>query len=202
MCTGATDNLTESSLGGTWNSSDNTIATVGSTGIVTGIAGGYATITYTLSTGCVNTFNIAVNPYAGTITGPTNVGLSASVALTDAIGGGSWTTSNSNTTVDGSGNVSGVTGGTSTISYTVTNVCGTATATKTLTINVGPAQVAVSGGGAFCSSTTITASNGGDGTICFQGTTSGGTSTVTPSISQTISTSGTYYFRARSAGGL
>ncbi|MBS1731994.1 MAG: hypothetical protein JST02_01740, partial [Bacteroidetes bacterium] len=78
---------------------------------------------------------------------------------------------------------------------TVTNPAGVVTA------NPSPAAVTVSGGGTFCTSTTITASNGNDGTIYFQGTTSGGTSTATPSTSQTITTSGTYYFRAQSAAG-
>jgi len=64
-----------------------------------------------------------------------------------------------------------------------------------------PTTVTVSGGGTFCGSTTVTATNGGSGTIYFQGTTSNGTSTGTPGGTQTISSSGTYYFRAQSAGG-
>ena len=64
-----------------------------------------------------------------------------------------------------------------------------------------PTTVTVSGGGVFCGSTTITAANGGSGTIYFQGTTSGGTSTTTPSNSQIVNASGTYYFRAQSAAG-
>ncbi len=59
----------------------------------------------------------------------------------------------------------------------------------------------VTGGGTVCINTTLTASNGSDGTIYYQGTTSGGTSTGTPSSSQFITTSGTYYFRAQSAAG-
>ena len=201
ICIGGNTNLTDASSGGTWSSSDNTIATVGSTGIVTGVAGGYASITYTLSTGCSNAFNVVVNPYAGIITGPVSVDVDSVITLADAIGGGIWTSSNANASVDGSGDVSGITGGTATISYSVTNVCGTAVATTILTINVGPAQVIVSGGGSYCGSTTITASNGSDGTIYYQGTNPVGTSTLTPSASQVISSSGTYYFRAQSSAG-
>jgi len=65
-----------------------------------------------------------------------------------------------------------------------------------ITVLALPATVTVSGGGTFCTSATITASNGGSGTIYFQGLTSGGTSTGTASASQNITTSGTYYFRA------
>ncbi len=74
-------------------------------------------------------------------------------------------------------------------------------ATITMTVNPLPTAVTVSGGGTFCGNTTITAANGGSGTIYYQGTTSGGTSTATPSVSQVIATSGTYYFNAQSAAG-
>gem|GEM_PF-3878628 len=59
-----------------------------------------------------------------------------------------------------------------------------------------PTAVTVSGGGTFCANATLTAANGGSGTIYWQNTTSGGTSTATPSTSQVVSASGTYYFRA------
>ena len=52
-----------------------------------------------------------------------------------------------------------------------------------------------------CGSTTITAAGGAGGTIYFQGTTSGGTSTGLGGSPQTILTSGTYYFRSQSAAG-
>ncbi|MCF6130239.1 T9SS type A sorting domain-containing protein [Flavobacterium sp. AS60] len=88
-------------------------------------------------------------------------------------------------------------------SYTV-DVIGCTTVSSTsyaLTVNPAPAAVTASGAGTFCSVTSITASNGGDGTIYFQGTTSGGTSTTIASTSESITSSGTYYFRAQSAAG-
>jgi hypothetical protein len=94
--------------------------------------------------------------------------------------------------------------GTYTGTITVTNANGCAASTGvpfTVTVNALPTSVTVSGVGTYCGSTTITAANGGSGTIYFQGTTSGGTSTATPSTSQLISASGTYYFRAQSAEG-
>jgi PKD repeat protein len=72
----------------------------------------------------------------------------------------------------------------------------------TVTINPVPGDVTVSGGGTQCGgSMTLTATGGTGGTIYWQGTTSNGTSTTTPSTSQTVSASGTYYFRARSNEG-
>ena len=79
--------------------------------------------------------------------------------------------------------------------------CWSTQGSAVVTINPLPTAVTASGAGTFCGSTTITAANGGSGTIYFEGTTSGGTSTATPSVSQTVSTSGTYYFRAQSAAG-
>ncbi len=85
-------------------------------------------------------------------------------------------------------------------SFTVTpsaNTCsGTASSAQAVTVNAIPAAVSVSGGGTACGSTTLTASGGAGGTIYWQGTTSGGTSTATASTSQTVSASGTYYFRS------
>ena len=67
----------------------------------------------------------------------------------------------------------------------------------TVYVNYDPSGVSVSGGGTVCNSTIISASGGSDGTMYFQGTNSNGTSTTTPSSSQTITSSGTYYFRAK-----
>lgn len=65
-----------------------------------------------------------------------------------------------------------------------------------ITVNAVPTTVIVSSAGTFCTNTTLTAVNGGSGTMYFQGTTSGGTSTATPATSQLVNASGTYYFRA------
>jgi len=72
----------------------------------------------------------------------------------------------------------------------------------TATINDIPADVVVTGGGTQCGGDiTLTADNGGEGTIYWQNTTTGGTSTAIVSSSETVSATGTYYFRAQSAEG-
>jgi len=82
------------------------------------------------------------------------------------------------------------------------SVCGWGTqSSTTVTINPAPSAVTASGGGAFCGSTSISASGGTGGTIYYQGTTSNGTSTASGGTPQTVSSSGTYYFRSRSAAG-
>ncbi|MEZ4916564.1 MAG: hypothetical protein R2836_06215 [Chitinophagales bacterium] len=82
------------------------------------------------------------------------------------------------------------------------NNCSWTNSSSTLTYRVvTPGSVSVSGGGTQCGgSRTITASGGANGTIYFQGTTSNGTSTATPSTSESITSSGTYYFRAMNGG--
>jgi hypothetical protein len=89
----------------------------------------------------------------------------------------------------------------------VTTSCNSTTATSNasgaITVNTLPTTVTVTGGGAICSgsSTNLGASNGSSGTIYWQNTTSSGTSTATASTSQSVSSAGTYYFRAQSAQG-
>ncbi len=56
VCAGLTTQLSDGIGGGTWSSSDGSLATVGlSTGLVTGVANGTPVITYTLPTGCTTT---------------------------------------------------------------------------------------------------------------------------------------------------
>ena len=73
--------------------------------------------------------------------------------------------------------------------------------TGVYTVAPTPNGTIVSGAGTFCGSTTITATDGAGGTIYFQGTTSGGTSTAIPSATQVVTVTGTYYFRSQSAAG-
>ncbi|HNX89467.1 MAG TPA: FG-GAP-like repeat-containing protein, partial [Paludibacteraceae bacterium] len=82
------------------------------------------------------------------------------------------------------------------------NSCGWGTqGSATVTINSTPSSVSVSGGGTYCNSATLTASGGSGGTIYWQGATSGGTSTTNSTNPQTVTTSGTYYFRAYNSCG-
>jgi hypothetical protein len=64
-----------------------------------------------------------------------------------------------------------------------------------------PSPTIVSGGGSYCNNTVLQASCNSADTIYWQGTTSGGTSTVSASSSQIVSTSGNYSFRAHNGCG-
>ena len=138
VCTGGTTALTDAVTGGTWNSGAPTYATVSAGGIVTGVAPGTATISYTTTNSCGSTTattTVSVTgSSAGTITGLSSVATSSSISLTDVVGGGVWSASNSNATVSASGLVTGVTVGTVIISYTITSSCGSVSATKLITV--------------------------------------------------------------------
>lgn len=91
-----------------------------------------------------------------------------------------------------------------TVTLTATNTAGSDAETKTayIVVNSVPAAVVVTGGGTQCGGSMILNATGGTGgTIYWQNTTNNGTSTATASSSQTVSTNGTYYFRAQSAAG-
>ena len=140
VCVGSANALSNAVVGGIWSSTNTAAGTISTYGVVTGLAQGTTTISYTIINSCgtiAATTVVTVNPLpvAGTITGSTPVCAGSSIALTDATPGGVWSSSNGNATVDGSGNVAGVVGGFSTISYSVTNACGSARATTVVTIN-------------------------------------------------------------------
>ncbi len=127
VCAGSTRSLTDATSGGTWSSSDTSVASINlSTGVVTGISVGVATITYSVGTG-IATVTFIVNPAAATILGASTVSAGATITLSDAVGGGTWTSNNTSIATVGSGTgiVTGVTAGTVTIYYVTAGGCGT-----------------------------------------------------------------------------
>ena len=132
VCTGAVTSLTDATGAGTWSSNDATIATVGTTGAVSGVAAGTTTLSYTLGTGCSAEAIVTVNQSPAAITGTAAVCQGSNTALTNSVGGGTWSSSDGTVaTVGTDGTVSGVAGGTATISYTV----GSCAATTVVTVN-------------------------------------------------------------------
>ncbi len=153
VCVGSTITLSDPAPGGTWSSSNTAIATVGlTTGIVTGVAAGTCLISYNVGTSHVSV-SFTVNPLPAAIAGSSTVCTGASVTLTDAAPGGIWSSSSTGIATVGSatGVVSGVSGGSVSISYVLTTGC---SATKALSVN--PVAGAISGGSTVCLGSTIT----------------------------------------------
>ncbi len=153
VCEGLATSLTSAPTTGNWTSSDPSVASVGlSTGVVTGVLAGTATITYTLSSGCFETYAMTVNATPDPISGATEVCENASVTLTDGVGGGTWTTSSPDITVGASsGIVTGVAAGTASVTYTTG---GCPSVSYDMTIN--PAPAPIGGPNEVCVGETIT----------------------------------------------
>ncbi len=175
ICVGGTTTFTSTSAGGSFSSSDITIATVNaSTGVITGVAAGTATITYTItgSGGCPNvtvtrTVTVTAAPNAGTLSGNQAICVGGTTTFSSTSAGGTWSTSNAGVaTVNAStGVVTGVSAGTATITYTATGSggCSNATATRTVTVTAAPVAGTLSGTQAICvgGTTTFTSTSAG-----------------------------------------
>jgi len=200
VCAGLTTSLTDAG-GGTWASSNTTVATVGGTGVVSGSVAGTTSITYTLPTGCTTASTITVNPLPAAISGTTAICAGSSAALTDA-GGGTWTSSTSSvaTVGLGTGIVNALIPGSSTITYTLGTGCITTTA---VTVSVIPAAITGTqsvcvglfttlsdavGGGSWTSTNTNIAVGSGTGLVAGL---SAGTASVTYSVGPGCATSAT-----------
>ena len=129
ICSGAQTQLTGSAIAATsnaWTSSNTSTATVNTTGLVTGVAAGTATITYTNAVGCsqIASFTVKALP---TISGVLAVCKGAQTQLTGsgtAATSNAWTSSNPLTaSVSNAGWVTGILAGTSTITYTNSLSC-------------------------------------------------------------------------------
>ena len=148
VCAGTSTTYTSNgTAGGSWLSLSTSVATVNaSTGVVTGVAAGNSTIRYTVTNTCGSFSSnkvITVNPaaIAGTVSGAATVCVGSTTTFTsNGTPGGSWSSlTPSVATVSAStGVVTGVAAGTATIRYTITNSCGTANSSKSVTVSSPP----------------------------------------------------------------
>lgn len=144
ICLGTNTTFTNDTLSGSWTSSDTTVATISTTGIISSRTVGLTTITYTYTNSCGTTYttkNLRVlnPPTLGAITGRDTlcVGAGGAITLSNSTSGGTWTSSSTaRATVTSGGLVTGVAAGVVTITYAVTNSCGTTRTTRLLFIDV------------------------------------------------------------------
>ncbi|MFE3849467.1 Ig-like domain-containing protein [Flavobacterium sp. LB3P45] len=141
VCIGSKTQLTGSGTAATsnpWVSATTSVATVNATGELTGVSAGTSVITYTNSDGCQKTATVTVKALP-TITDNLNVCIGSKTQLT---GSGTAATSNpwvsattSVATVNSTGEVTGVSDGTSVITYTNIDGC---QKTATVRVNANP----------------------------------------------------------------
>lgn len=147
VCVNSTIDL-DNTTGGTWSSSEPSIATVSSTGIVSGLIPGAVVITYTtapdISTGCSNTTtnNITIDalPAVESIAGTTTLCISTTTNLNNNTAGGTWMSSNTAVAIidANTGLVNAISVGTSTITYTTAINAAGCTNSTTVLLNVEP----------------------------------------------------------------
>ncbi|MCD6010653.1 MAG: surface protein [Flavipsychrobacter sp.] len=154
ICVGLTTGLFNPASGGIWSSSSTGVATIGTSGTVTGMSPGVSTITYTLGTGCIATQVVTVNAAPTAITGSPQLCIGSTTVLSNGTPGGTWTSgSTSVATVTGGGVVTGAALGTADISYSV----GGCPAVVNITVN--PLPSAITGPGKVCVGDNITLAN-------------------------------------------
>ena len=154
VCQGLTIIRSNASPGGTWSSSDEAIAAIGSsTGVVTAVAAGTASISYTLANGCSRNAVITVHPTVEPITGDANVCEGSTTTMSSASAGGIWTSSNTaRLTADPlTGVVTGVGAGTAVVIYTLPTGCNTS-----YEVMVDPLPSPITGNAALCAGNTLT----------------------------------------------
>jgi len=139
VCVGATSQLANTTPGGVWTSLTPAVATINSSGLVSGLTPGTSQIDYTVTIlGCSTTQSTTVNtfsmPSVNPITGVTTVCAGETTLLANTTPNGVWSSGSASATIDVVGLVSGISGGSSIISYAVTiNGC---TTTSTTTVSV------------------------------------------------------------------
>ena len=187
LCAGSMQSLTDGVAGGTWSSSNADVDSVSASGTLYAIGAGTDSVAYTLSNSCgTNTvkegFNVLVVPTTSIITGTLSLCINGMTMLADSAEGGVW--SNANNTVDTistSGTVYGLSAGSDSIKYTITNMCGTAVAATLITVDSRPSPI--SGASLVCVGSSISLSD----------SLAGGTWFHNGSVHDSVSASGVVY---------
>lgn len=157
VCAGENISLTNSTVGGTWSSSNANVTIGVSSGTVAGVAVGTSIITYMLASGCLKTATVSVSATPSAISGSTNICVGLATSLTATPAGGFWYSSDWPVAiVSGLGLVTTLSTGTVTISYTL----GTCMSTKLLTVFALPE---IAGDTTLCQGSTTLLNNGAPG---------------------------------------
>lgn len=157
-CVGTSSPLASITTGGSWTSSNTGVAIINATsGVMSGVSVGNATITYTSGIGCQVTAQATINAAPAAITGPASVCFDATTTVNCTPGGGTWTSSNTAAATINSttGEVTGVAPGTTILTYT--HAVSGCLSTRVQTIGATPASI--TGNLTICASSSSTLAN-------------------------------------------
>ncbi len=155
VCVGGTTTLSSGISGGTWSSSNPSVATVGIVdGVVTGLSSGSTTISYTTG-GCTmaTLINVVTSPAA--LGGLATACVGYHTTLFTSTPGGAWVSASPGIATVTSGIVTGVSAGTTVISYSLPGSC----APVTTTISIIPSLPPITGTAIICQYETTPMSN-------------------------------------------
>jgi uncharacterized protein YjdB len=144
FCMGSTTTLSDATPGGTWSSSNPSVATINTlTGVATGVSPGTVLFSYTMGGGCAASQwdTVITTATVDSILGSSSVCVGSTITLTDATPGGTWTSSTPAVATISGGVVTGVSAGYTIIDYTVTTGCGSATASRYISVTSGTPTV-------------------------------------------------------------
>ena len=179
VCIGSSISLADTSHGGTWSLSNNSVASINTSGRVTGLRFGSDTAFYTLLSGCSRLFSFIVDSIPSAITGVDSVCQGASISLSESVAGGSWTSTNTSiASVNNFGVVVGETAGRDTIIYSLANTC-----SQTFVIRINSLPTVISGPSVLCAGRLAS----------FTDTVTGGSWSVSNTSVGTISSSGQFF---------
>lgn len=157
ICVGETSLLSASNPGGSWSSSNATIASINSSGLISGMSPGSATITYVRNTGaCVNysTFQVVINPIPSTAISGSAVVCAGSTTTLSPVSGGTWISNDpSIASITNGGLVSGIQAGNVSFVFTNTSTGCVSSASAPITVLSKP-TVSIIGPSVVCSEST------------------------------------------------
>ncbi|MBC7553848.1 MAG: M4 family metallopeptidase [Taibaiella sp.] len=208
VCIGGTGTVADATAGGSWSSSNPSVASINSSGVITGVTAGTVTITYAVTNSCgtaavLRTITVSNPSVVGPITGTMNVCPGGSSILADTTAGGVWTTADASiASVNTSGLVTGVGTGTVLITYSVTNATGCTTAvTATVTVNAAPTAVITAAGlTSICMGASVTLNATTGSGLTYQWQRNGINITGATTAAYSASTTGNYTIIITNAG--
>lgn len=191
LCAGTTASFSNTVPAGSWSTNYPAIASINtSTGVLAALTSGVVTITYSVVNSCGTTaviYPVTVDalPVMMPILGTASLCPADTSMLTSGPASGTWSASNGHATISSSGLLTGISAGIDTISYSITNSCGTATALRIATIYPVPGTDTISGSSIACIGMPVTLTAAVPGGVW---TSAGGHTTVTAGVVYGLST--------------